>query len=153
MHRDLKPENVFLAAPGERVVVLDFGLTRWLGTDRAGSVVTEQGVRLGTVPYMAPEQLTDATTVDEAADVWAIGVLLYECLTGYRPFEGRSEPELVRRILTDAVTPLSVAAPHLPVAMAELASQLLVQDREERRRMLPDAIRILGALVREPTRG
>jgi serine/threonine-protein kinase len=149
LHRDLKPENVFLCEPGSRVVVLDFGLARWLEAEgsapRTGSIVTEHGSKLGTLPYMAPEQLTDAGTADEATDVWSIGVLLYECLTGFRPFEAEAESDLVQRILLDAVAPVSFVAPHVPPALAGLAARLLSRDRAERTGSLPGAIEILGA--------
>lgn len=149
LHRDLKPENVFLCTEGARVVVLDFGLARWLEAEgaapRTGSIVTEHGVKLGTLPYMAPEQLTDAGTADEATDVWSLGVLLYECLTGCRPFEGQAEADLVQRILLDAIAPVSFVAPRVPAALAALVGRLLTRDRTERAGSLGDAIKVLAA--------
>jgi serine/threonine-protein kinase len=151
LHRDLKPENVFLCSDG-RTQVLDFGLSRWLEPEgaapRTGSVVTQQGTKLGTLPYMAPEQLTDASTVDAAADAWALGVVLYECVAGFLPFEARSEPEMVQRILIDAIAPLAFVAPEVPEPLATLVDQLLARDRATRVHALGEAVQALGSAAR-----
>jgi serine/threonine-protein kinase len=148
LHRDLKPENVLLCRPGPRTVVLDFGLTRWIQPEgavpQAATLVTALGSRLGTVPYMAPEQLEDEGILDSAVDVWALGVVLYECLAGFRPFEGRSDPELMRRILLGVIAPLSLIVPGIPVAVSALAERLLDRDRTARSGALADASRLLG---------
>ncbi|MCY1073441.1 serine/threonine-protein kinase [Archangium lansingense] len=93
VHRDLKPENVFLRTGGT-VALLDFGLARHSeGAETLG--LTQAGQRLGTVHYMAPEQFQDARYADARADVYALGVLLFELLTGRPPFVGEA-PEVVR---------------------------------------------------------
>jgi serine/threonine-protein kinase len=154
LHRDLKPENVFLCAPESRAVLLDFGLARWLEAEgaapRTGSIVTEHGVKLGTLPYMAPELLTEGDPVDEAADAWSLGVLLYECLTGFRPFDGQSEAELMRRILFDAIAPVTFVAPEVPAALTGLIDRLLSRDRTERAATLRD---VAGLLAKHAAEG
>src|SRR5262249_41703479 len=80
LHRDLKPDNVFVADEGQRVALLDFGLTRRLD-GAAETDLTSEGAVLGTPEYMAPEQLHAAREVGPAADVYALGVILYELLT------------------------------------------------------------------------
>ncbi|HYE97281.1 MAG TPA: serine/threonine-protein kinase [Planctomycetota bacterium] len=97
VHRDLKPSNILAGADG-RPVLTDFGLARRQGTDtRTGG---------GTAPYMAPEQVR-GETAGPAADVWALGVLLYEILAGRRPFDGPSDAAIYERILRDDPAPLA----------------------------------------------
>jgi serine/threonine-protein kinase len=97
VHRDLKPANVFLTAAG--VKVLDFGVAKGpLGGTLGAS--TKSGTLLGTPHYMSPEQATDAKRIDHRADLWAVGVIAYECLVGRRPFEGSNVAELAVAIAT-----------------------------------------------------
>jgi tetratricopeptide (TPR) repeat protein len=91
VHRDLKPENVFLRAPdGARITLIDFGLARTLATpvSTASLELTRTGQQLGSSHYMAPEQLADPRRVDERADIYSLGAVLYECLAGRPPFVG-----------------------------------------------------------------
>jgi hypothetical protein len=105
VHRDLKPENVLIATTGvggDIVKVLDFGLAkvRTAADDTGG--LTHPGVVMGTVGYMAPEQLT-GREVDHRADVFALGVMAAEAVTGARPFKGRTHAELLQAILHESV--------------------------------------------------
>jgi len=100
-HRDLKPENVFLVARPERaplVKLLDFGLARMTGELADGSGLTSPGMVIGTIGYMAPEQLC-GEEVDARADVFSVGVMLVEALTGRRPFQGKTITELLTAML------------------------------------------------------
>lgn len=102
VHRDIKPDNLFLAVESnERVLkVLDFGISKVLdGDDRR---VTTTGLVLGTPMYMSPEQIRSTKTVDHRSDVWAIGVVLYEALTGRPPFDGESSVAVVAAITADS---------------------------------------------------
>jgi len=137
VHRDLKPENVFLASssgPGEAVKVLDFGVAKLLfaAPGDAGQALTKLGTLLGTVAYMAPEQVTGASSVDASADVWALGAVLYEALSGCRPFEGETQNEMIRRLLTEAVTPIAVLTPNLPEELQRLLAKMLSRAPERR---------------------
>jgi serine/threonine-protein kinase len=128
IHRDLKPSNVFLANDaGARVVlVLDFGLAKLVGgSDDGADKLTRTGALLGTPSYMAPEQLFGDRGVDGKADVWAIGVMLYEALSGKRPLEGRSYGQLVKAAARGAIMPLDVAASGVDPRIASLAAQML----------------------------
>src|SRR5262249_17309817 len=111
VHRDLKPDNVVLL-DGDRVRVLDFGVAKLVGPEAdEGPAITVDARVVGTPAYMAPEQVEGAT-IDARADVWALGVTLYELVSGIRPIEGRTPGEVMRRLLTEGIAPLSTVAPN-----------------------------------------
>ena len=95
VHRDIKPANILVSSRGE-VKLTDFGIAHDQAVDSDG--LTREGMTLGTPSYMAPEQFRDAGTVDARADIYSSGVLLYESLTGAKPFAGSSLPEMLERI-------------------------------------------------------
>jgi serine/threonine protein kinase len=137
IHRDLKPPNVFLARDADGappvVLILDFGLAKLLGGDDEGAdKLTRTGALLGTPHYMAPEQLFGDRSVDARADVWAIGVMLYECISGRRPLEGRSYGQLVKNAARGVTTSLGDASPGVDPRVAALVSRMISVDREER---------------------
>jgi serine/threonine-protein kinase len=115
VHRDLKPDNVLLAPPAEEPAlnvplgcpkVTDFGLARWLA---GGARATAPGTVLGTPTYMAPEQAEGQTEVGPAADVWALGAILYRLLAGRAPFGGDTVSEVLYNVLRTAPAPLGAA--------------------------------------------
>jgi serine/threonine-protein kinase len=146
VHRDLKPENIFVQSTGSpRVRLLDFGVARFYepppGTE--GAPVTALGTLLGTLSYMAPEQAINPSSCDHRVDVWALGVILYEALTGCRPVEGNTGPELLRQLLVGAITPIEVLSPDLPSDVALLIASMLVRAPERR---LADVERVTAVL-------
>jgi serine/threonine protein kinase len=114
VHRDIKPENVFLTSDG-RIKVLDFGIAKLL--DGEAGTGTATGTVVGTLAYMAPEQLR-GEPVGAQTDVYACGVVLYELLSGARPFAGRSQPALIAAILHEEPPPLAGVAPELSALVA-----------------------------------
>jgi serine/threonine-protein kinase len=122
VHRDLKPGNVMLL-PGGGVKLLDFGLATIRELGVAGS-----DLRLGTLPYMAPEQVRDAGEVDARADLWALGVVLYEMVTGRLPFGCKPELSTVDSILLEKPTPPRSLRPDLPAAAETIVMTLLQKE-------------------------
>jgi serine/threonine-protein kinase len=142
VHRDLKPANVFIAcAPdgSERVKLLDFGLAR----DTREKSGTETGIALGTPYYMSPEQATRPKLVGPASDVWSIGVMMYEVLSGYMPFEGETLHAVVIHSTTTAHVPLAEREPHLDRELCALVEACLQKDPARRP---ADATQLLARL-------
>ncbi len=127
IHRDIKPQNLLLDAAGV-LKVMDFGVARL--AERTTSV-TEAGLAVGTPTYMPPEQLM-AEAVDARSDLYAAGVVLYECLTGQTPFQAPSVMVLVKKLLTEAPRSPAELNPEVPPALAALVLRLLAKLPEER---------------------
>ena len=132
VHRDLKPANIFLAREGNKIIpkVLDFGacLYQTVGTLSA----KERRMLIGTPHYMAPEQITTAADVDARADVWAMGVILYEMLVGITPFEAEDANSVLKLVRTRAVPNLRKVAPDSPESLEDLVGRCLDRDRKKR---------------------
>ena len=133
VHRDLKPENIFLVG-GKDVRVLDFGIAKRLlrGEEKRPVSLTETGAIIGTPSYMAPEQVFADEDLDARADVWALGIILYECLAGKKPTDADGFGQVLRRITTDSLEPLDVAAPGVPRSVAAIVNRMLSRNRNDR---------------------
>ena len=133
VHRDLKPGNLFVTEGSDGtpfVKVLDFGISKTTTTDDV-SVTGSTGV-IGSLLYMSPEQLLSPGKVDPRADIWALGVILYEMLSGARPFEGDSFKTVYPTILRGAFQPLSERRGDVPPQLAKMVADALATDRTMR---------------------
>ncbi len=136
VHRDLKPSNLFVAsdARGRKTLkVLDFGVSKWLDTAQGDETPLSTGEHgmVGTPAYASPEQLTNPAAVDERTDVWSLGVVLYQCLAGRRPFDSRGVPQLCAAILT-AEPPSFDPALGVPEELAAVVRRCLHKKPEGR---------------------
>jgi serine/threonine-protein kinase len=137
VHRDLKPANLFLAKmPDEshRIKVLDFGISKSViaGGSTIDQSLTRTSSMMGSPLYMSPEQIKSTRDVDQRTDVWALGVILYELLTGNLPFSGKSIPELSAQILLEPPLPLSHYRPDLPQELGDVLVMALQKDLNKR---------------------
>jgi serine/threonine-protein kinase len=148
VHRDIKPENLFLAAVGDREVikVLDFGVAKASDVIGHGGLdPTVTGTLIGTPHYVSPEQARGLKTVGPASDLWSLGIVAFECLTGRRPFDARSLGPLIAQILSGAIPAPSALCEGLPTAVDAWFARALARDPEQR---FPSATAMAEDLVR-----
>jgi serine/threonine protein kinase len=149
VHRDLKPDNIFLVdeAGGISVRVLDFGIAKVMATGGGIEVshgLTNTGAMLGTPFYMAPEQIYGERDIDQRADVWAIGVILYECLAGRRPTEAENIGQILRIITENEIVPLATLVAGLPDDVVSLVERMLRRKRTDRPLWLGEAFEVMS---------
>ena len=133
IHRDLKPKNLFVthAVDGKPLVkVLDFGISKQttMGASGRDLSLTRTSSVMGSPNYMSPEQLRSAKAVDLRTDIWAIGVILYECLTGRVPFEAETVTQLTAMVLQDQPRPIQELRKDLSLGLTRVISRCLEKD-------------------------
>ncbi len=139
VHRDLKPDNIFLSTSADGSVdvkIVDFGVAKLTATEgpaARSAGLTETGALVGTPFYMSPEQAFGEKNIDARADLWAVGVILYECLTGLRPTEAENMGQVLKILAHLSFPPIERTAPDLPPELASLVGALLCE-RDGRRK-------------------
>ena len=135
IHRDLKPANVMLAVEGGAILpkVTDFGLAKLSDADRTGDMTaTKTGIAMGTPAYMAPEQFRDAKSVDQRADVFSVGAILYELVCGARAFKGNSFLDVYHHVAEGNYAPIDSHNPDIPMEMQAAIKRALSVNPAER---------------------
>jgi serine/threonine-protein kinase len=137
VHRDIKPSNLFLTQGPDKtplIKVLDFGISKLLDANSLSGSITETQRAMGSPSYMAPEQMRSARRVDGRADIWSVGVVLYELLTGQLPFTAETVPELYALILdsSSVPSPMRAGREHLPAELERVVLKCLAKDPEQR---------------------
>ncbi|HEY9715732.1 MAG TPA: protein kinase, partial [Chroococcales cyanobacterium] len=131
VHRDVKPDNIFLLNDG-RVKLTDFGIAR--AADYEQTHLTKTGVMMGTLAYVSPEQLQDAKNVDHRADIFSLGVVSYESLSGQVPFTGDGIAQTIVKIVSQEEKPLHILVPYISVEISTTVTKALRKRARERYR-------------------
>ena len=144
IHRDIKPENILLT--GTHVLVADFGIAKAVSS-ATGSALTADGGMLGTPAYMSPEQVTDAK-IGPASDVFSLGVMFYELLTGELPFSGATPQTQLARRLHDTPTPVRKLRPAIPQSLDHTVAMMLSRFPKDRLQTGKDVVAALSRIAR-----
>ena len=153
IHRDFKPSNVMLAANGSgtgtRVIVTDFGLACTAPSGEELTALTESRQILGTPDYMAPEQLMNGQ-LDGRADLWAVGVVLYECLSGRTPFDTDAPVRIASKMIDRDFPAIGTLIPNIPPRLEAIVSNLLQLHVKDRIQTAGDLSRQLAEIEAPP---
>lgn len=152
IHRDLKPENLFCATQpdGEVLIkIVDFGVSKQV-TGRRMRAQTNPGESVGSPQYMSPEQITSPSEVDARTDIWSLGVVMFELLTGVLPFRGPSTARICAAVLTDPTPSISDYRSDVPPALEFIVRRCLEKDRERRFADVSELSAALAALESTP---
>ena len=146
VHRDLKPENIYLVRSRSGVYpkILDFGISKITDERGAATVTTTQGHVVGTPAYMSPEQARGVKFIDKRSDLYGIGVVLYELLSGEMPFFSENPGDLMVMIVTKQAQPLAQRAPGVPEELSQVVARAMEKTPERR---FADAEAALAALA------
>jgi serine/threonine-protein kinase len=152
IHRDLKPENIFLAKgpDGKRLPkVLDFGIAKVLDPNQINELATKSGATrtgsmLGTPHYMSIEQACGEKDIDHRTDIWSLGIILYNMLSGHRPYDGENYGQILRALMTTTPAPIETLVPGLPSDVAGMVNRCTARTRDERPQDLREVYGLLS---------
>jgi len=130
IHRDVKPDNILLDGTRGRVMVTDFGIAKALSAE--GGTLTEAGVAIGTPAFMSPEQAAGDREIDGRSDLYSLGVVAYQMITGEMPFQAPSVPALLMKQITERPTPIDRKRPETPIELSQTVMRCLEKDPEDR---------------------
>jgi eukaryotic-like serine/threonine-protein kinase len=149
VHRDIKPDNVLLS--GGTAVVTDFGIAKAISASRTegapGATLTQLGTSLGTPAYMAPEQVAGDPSIDHRADLYSLGCMAFELLTGQQPFGDRSPQKMLAAHLTEPAPAASARRPDCPPQLTTLVSRLMAKDPSDRPQSAVEILPVLDGTV------
>lgn len=154
IHRDIKPENIMIHREGH-IKVLDFGLAKltdrmsdhWNATSIIDAVETQPGMVMGSPAYMSPEQAR-GLEVDARTDIWSLGIVLYEMVTGWIPFRGSTNMDVLAGVLKEEPTPIIEYIDNIPPGLEKVLEKMLSKDKDERYLSSSDMITDLKKLAR-----
>jgi serine/threonine-protein kinase len=150
IHRDIKPANVLITYEGVAKLA-DLGLAKQLDDEpSAATGLTMQGVAMGSPAYMPPEQIRSAKDSTASCDLYALGVTMFQAISGRLPFEGKSATEVMGKVLREPAPPIISLVPDLPVGVAELIDRCLAKEPKGRPATASELIGEMGAVLAEP---
>ena len=148
VHRDIKPDNVLLS--GGTAVVTDFGIAKAISaarTQAGGATLTQIGTSIGTPAYMAPEQAAGDPDIDARADIYSLGAMAYELLTGHAVFAGRTPQRMLAAHMGEAPQPITALRPDVPASLAELVMRCLEKAPGDRPQSAAEIVRALETIT------
>src|SRR5256712_10428472 len=131
-HRDVKPDNILLEGSGGRVVVTDFGIAKALSSTTGSATLTATGVAIGTPHYMSPEQAAGDREIDGRSDLYSLGVVSYQTLTGELPFSAPTAPGILMKHITEQAPRVVAKRPDCPPDLESCVMRCLEKDPEDR---------------------
>src|SRR5947209_179571 len=145
IHRDIKPANIL--TQGSHALVTDFGVAKAISAALPTTGLTSAGIAIGTPAYMAPEQLAGDVAANHRIDIYAVGLLAYELVTGVSPFTGPSPRETLAAQLTRDPTPLHEVSPEIPRSLSALIMRCLAKDPDARPQSADDVLHELDSMT------